>query len=69
MYGYLTYIALPLVAWELFYTVYFVRKPWKSVGYSQGIFFVILVIKFAADVILSVPERRLLAGFFAVLGG
>ena len=64
MYGYLSFIALPLIVGDLLFMGIFVRKLWKQVGYSQVIFFLIIFVKLLIDIFISTPERQLLVKLF-----
>lgn len=58
LYNVYSYIAVPLLFFEVFYYFYFLRKIWTKVGYSFFCFFSIFFITIVVDFILSPLERN-----------
>lgn len=67
MYSFFMYAAMPLFAWEVFYSVYFLQKLWKMVGYSSKTLFAIETLFVLLSFVTADMERNLIWMFLQLV--
>ena len=66
-YSYFAIGAVPIIAWEIYYIMTFVRILWRRFGYSQVLFVIILAVNIVIDFFLSFAERWLIGQLLKVI--
>ena len=58
IYNVFAYIGVPIMACEVFYSVVFLSKLWRLMGYSTKLYYILFAVITVADFLTAIPERE-----------